>query len=382
MKSPRVLLFVGSLEIGGTERNVLHLARGLKRHGVDVEVWCNYEGQPLQATLREAGVPCRGLKRPSVGRHPLVRLFGYNLPYQRRLFHLLRANRDAVLHVFGFPMTYYVVLLGALAGARRMVFTIQDWDVWKKGLVYRCLDRLCSRFAASIIADGAGAARLAADRQGMDERKIRVIYDGVDTNELRPSRPREAVRAELGLAPDRVVVSVIARVDVRKKGQDVFLAAARSAAEQAPEAQFLLVGDGPDRGRLEMLAADLPPGARPVFAGFRTDLADVIEATDVLVIPSRWESVPKILLEAMWLCRPVVATRVGDIQEVFDERAGRLVPPDDPLRLSEAVVELVRNPALRRQLGEAGRGIILERGLTLDQSIGLVQSEYARLQGV
>jgi glycosyltransferase involved in cell wall biosynthesis len=176
-----------------------------------------------------------------------------------------------------------------------------------------------------------------------------------------------------------VVVSLIARMDIRKKGQDVFLAAARRAAEQVPQLQFLLVGGGPDQGRVEMIAADLPDAARPVFAGFRTDLADLLAATDVLVLASRWESVPKILLEGMWMKRPIVATRVGDVEEVFDERAGRLVPPDDPQRMAEAIVSLAGDPDLRSRLGENGRRTILDRGLTLDRSIQRVQEEYLRL---
>ena len=373
------MLFVGSLEIGGTERNVLHLARSLAPERFDVEVWCNYAGQPIEALLRQAGVKCHALKEPSLGRHPLVRLVRHNLPYQKRLFDLLRRNRRAIIHVFGFPMTYYVICHAALAGARRTLFTIQDWDVWKKGGAYRLLDRVCSRLAGRIIADGAGAADFAVKRQGIDARKVRVIYDGVDTDELRPTRPVAATRRELGLAPESVVVSVIARLDVRKKGQDVFLAAARRVAERVPEAQFLLVGGGPDQGQLEIMAADLPPGARPVFAGSRTDLADVLAATDILVIPSRWESVPKVLLEAMWLKRPVVATAVGDIEEVFDERGGRLVPPDDPHLLAEAISELATDAGLRRRLGQGGHETILERGLTLAASMRQIQGVYRDL---
>jgi glycosyltransferase involved in cell wall biosynthesis len=379
MKRTRVLLFVGNLGIGGTERNVLHLARRLDRRLFEVEVWCNYAGQPLQEMLERDGIPCRSLKQPSAGRHPLVRLFGHNLPYQARLYRLLRDNRDAILHVFGFPMTYYVALLAAAARARRVIYAVQDWDVWKRGPAYRLLDRVCSRCAARIIADGAGAARLAVKRQGMDPKKVTVIYDGVDTDELQPSRPAEETRRQLGLDADRVVVSLIARMDIRKKGQDVFLAAARRAAEQVPQLQFLLVGGGPDQGRVEMIAADLPDAARPVFAGFRTDLADLLAATDVLVLASRWESVPKILLEGMWMKRPIVATRVGDVEEVFDERAGRLVPPDDPQRMAEAIVSLAGDPDLRSRLGENGRRTILDRGLTLDRSIQRVQEEYLRL---
>ena len=378
MKRIKVLLFVGSLEIGGAERNVLHIARGLDRERFDVEVWCNYAGQALESAFREAGVPCRHLKEMSIGRNPLVRLFCYNLPYQWRLWNILRRNRDAVIHVFGFPMIWYVVLLGALAGARRVLLSIQDWDVWKKGALCRGLDRLCSRLAWRITSDGAGAARLAVERQGMDARKMRVIYDGVDTDELTADRPREAVRREMGLSPPHVAVSVIARLDMRKKGQDTLLAAARDIHARCPNVRIFMVGDGPDRSALEALAAGLPLGARPVFTGFRSDLANVINASDIIVIPSRWESVPKILLEAMWMRKPVAATRVGDIREILDRSAGLLVPPDDPPALADAVALLAEDRRLRRSLRRSGRRIIVSRSLTLDASVAQYEAEYVR----
>jgi len=376
MTPPRVCLFAGSLNIGGTERNILHVARQLKAGGWPVEVWCNYEGQPLQAELEAAGVPCRGLKRLSTGRPFLSRVFLHNLPYQFRLWRLLRQRRRDIIHGFGFPMTYYVILLGWLAGARRMVFAVQDWDVWKKGRLYRWLDRLCSAAASRIIADGQGAARLAVERQGMSSAKMGVLYDGVDTAELTPKRDAQAVRAELGAGAGEIVATVIARLDARKKGQDVFLAAARYVTTPV---RFVLVGGGPDQARLEDMAAGLPPVARPVFAGFRSDLADVIQASDIIVIPSRWESVPKILLEAMWLRRPVIASRAGDIAEILDNTAGRLTPVDDPYALAAAITELAADPALRAKLGQAGRDIIERRRLTLDASIARLKEQYLAL---
>ncbi len=141
--------------------------------------------------------------------------------------------------------------------------------------------------------------------------RLMTIYDGVDAEELKPSRSPAETRRELGLAPDGVTVGMIARLDLAKKGQDIFLRAIPAIRAKAPRTQFVIVGDGPDRARIEALLESLPAGARPVMAGRRTDLADVLAALDVLVIPSRWESVPKILLEAMWLERAVVAAARG-----------------------------------------------------------------------
>lgn len=379
VKRITLIFLTGSLEIGGTERNILHLVSALDRSRYDVEVWCNYGGQPLQAEIERRGIRCVALKEPSVGKHPLIRLLFHNLPYQCRLWWMLRRARPDVLHIFGFPMAYYGVLLGRLAGVRNIIFTVQDWDVWKKSVVYRWLDRLCSRLAALVVADGEGARRLAIQSQGMPANKVIVVYDGVNVQELLPTKSREEVLREIGMDPLRPVAAVIARLDARKKGQDVFLKAIPAITDAVPDMQFLLVGGGPDEAELRELARGLSPEHRPFFAGFRPDPANVLNATDVLVIPSRWESVPKILLEAMWRRKAVVATRVGDIEEILDSSCGVLVPPDSPGEIADALIELGRNAALREQLATAAHGKIERMGLTLARSVERYDQIYRSL---
>ena len=379
MKRTRILFLTGSLNLGGTERNVLHLATRLAPKRFEVQVWSNYEGEPLQRELRRRGVFCGSLKEgTSLGKPLLTRIFRHNLPYQWRLFRLLRAHRDAVIHAFGFPMAYYATLLGRSAGCRRILFTVQDWDVWKRSGAYNFLDRLCSRLAWRVVADGEGARRLAVTRQGMAARRVVTIYDGVNREELQPGKSVEETRSELGLAADRPTVGVIARLDLAKKAQDVFLAAVPAIAREHPAAQFLIVGDGPDRKEAEALVAKLPAEARPLLAGLRTDLADVLAALDILVIPSRWESVPKILLEAMWLRKPVVATRVGDIEEILDETCGLLIPPDRPDDLARAVCCLLADRHRAAALGQAAHDRIVSRDLTLDASVKAYEELYLR----
>jgi len=378
MRRARVIFITGSLRLGGTERNILHLATRLDRKRFDVQVWSDYDGEPLQGELRRRGVTCRALKgEPSVGKPFLVRLFRHNLPYQRRFLALLRAERESVIHAFGFPTAYYAVMLGRLAGCRRIIFSVQDWDVWKRSGVFSALDRICSRLARCVVADGQGARRYAAWRQGMAPRRLLTIYDGVDTDELAPSRSAEETRADLGLAPARPTVGMVARLDIKKKGHDTFIAAVPRIAEARSEAQFVIVGDGPDRASVESLAAALPEDCRPVLAGGRSDLANILDALDVFVIPSRWESVPKVLLEAMWMRRPIVATRVGDVPEILDESCGVLVEPDRPAALAEAVAGLLADPARAAALGRAAHRRIIERGLTLENSIRRYEELYA-----
>jgi glycosyltransferase involved in cell wall biosynthesis len=374
----RVLLLTGSLGLGGTERNILHIATSLDKERFDVEVWSDYDGEPVQEQLVAAGILCQSLKgQSSLGKFFLWRIFFHNLPYQWKLFRLLMGARKDVIHAFGFPMAYYAILLGRLAFCKRMIFAVQDWDVWKKSWRYRFLDKLISRFAWRVICDGEGARKLAIEQQGMKADKLITIYDGVNEGELNPSRPIAEIRAELGLVMDAPVIGVIARLDLAKKGQDDFLKALPSINDAYPDAQFLVVGDGPDRAKVEELVADLPESARPVLAGFREDLADMLAAVDVLVIPSRWESVPKILLEGMWLWRVVVATRVGDIEEILDDETGVLIPSDDPQALADAVKGLLADPEWCVALAERAHEKLEERGLTLAASVKHYEKLYA-----
>jgi glycosyltransferase involved in cell wall biosynthesis len=375
-----VLFLTGSLNLGGTERNILHLATGLNPAIFRVQVWSDYEGEPVQAKLRARGIECHALKPGhSLGKPLLRRLFRHQLPYQRRLFRLLRENRGAVVHAFGFPMAYYAALIGRLAGCRRIVLAVQDWDLWKRSGVYAALDRACSRLASRVVADGQGARRVAARRQGMAPDRLMTIYDGADVEELKPTRAPVETRRDLGVEPDRVTVGMIARLDLAKKGQDIFLRAVPEIRAKAPRTQFVIVGDGPDRAPIEALREALPADSRPMMAGERTDLADVLAALDILVIPSRWESVPKVLLEAMWLARPVVAARVGDIPEVLDEKCGSLVPANSPRALADAVARLAGDEDLRAQLGRAAHERIRARGLTLEDSLRAYERLYAEL---
>ena len=123
----------------------------------------------------------------------------------------------------------------------------------------------------------------------------------------------------------------------------------------------MIVGDGPERERLERLAASLGIAQRVAFEGWQSDARDFLTTFDVFVLPSRFEGFPLVLLEAMLAGLPVVATDVGSVAEaVQDGETGLLVPPDDVQALNEALHTLLDDPDLRRKLGDAGRARALE----------------------
>jgi glycosyltransferase involved in cell wall biosynthesis len=179
-----------------------------------------------------------------------------------------------------------------------------------------------------------------------------VVYNGV--NETRISiTPSEvkAVRDQLGLAVDDVVIGVAASLTLAKDHQN-FLGAAERVAKEIPEARFLIVGEGPLRKSLEQQALCLGLKERVVFAGQHPNVAPYIANFDVAVLPSNnYEGCSNFLLEAMGIGTPCVATNVGGNPELItDGENGLLVPARDPEALANAIIRLVRQPELTTRL--------------------------------
>lgn len=358
----RIAFVAGSAAMGGTERNVLRLAAALRARGHAAEVVLLSGGGPLLPAFAARGIPV----------HPLdwsyrARAFPAELA---RLEGAIARCRPELVHSFGYPTIWWGTWAALRGAPTARVIAVQAWDTWKGPSEYR-LDRAMAPAIHLAIADGEGVRRFAVERYGLPAGRTRTLYDGVDLDEVAPRSDRAAVRASLGLPPAAQVVGVVARLDDVHKGQAVLLEAAPGVLRVRPEAWFLLVGDGRDRPALEAKATALGIAARVRFAGARTDLGDVLAALDLLAIPSRrFESVPKILVEGMAAGLPVVASRVGDIPELLEDRhTGRLVPPEDPGALAEALLELLGDGAAAAALGRAARDAIDRHGLTLDATV-------------
>jgi glycosyltransferase involved in cell wall biosynthesis len=172
---------------------------------------------------------------------------------------------------------------------------------------------------------------------GLDVSKVEVIPSAVDAVEASGKGVREA----FGVRAEEVLVTCVARLVERKGHEDLLRAGAGF--------RLLFVGDGPFRRRLE--------GRGAILAGWREDTAEIVAASDVVALASRFgEGCPNAVLEAMAAGKPVVATRAGGTPEVVvDGETGFLVPPEDPKALRSALETLAADPALRRRMGEAGR---------------------------
>ncbi len=164
----------------------------------------------------------------------------------------------------------------------------------------------------------------------------------------------QALREDLGIAPDGILVTYVGRL-VAIKRLDVTLRAVMVARERGVPVRLAVIGDGPERSRLEKLSADLGIGDAVAFLGYRRDLPEIVAASDIGVLSSDNEGTPVALIEFAAGARPVAATAVGGVSEVVAEGAGLLVPPGDYVALATAIERLSASPELRSRMGLVGR---------------------------
>ena len=215
--------------------------------------------------------------------------------------------------------------------------------------------------------------------QGMSSEKVRVIYNGVNVDEEANGRVAQQAWDVLGIEGDGPVVGTVARL-CPVKGQREFLQAAQQVRKEFPRTTFTIIGDdlefdGNYRKELERLSRQLGLDNSVQFVGFRHDAPTLMHAFDVFVLPSSIEGLPVTILEAMAARKPVVATRVGGVPElVVEGETGLLVPPRDPERLSQAIIDLLQDPDVARCMGIRGRERVRQyfsQEKMLDQVIGL-----------
>jgi glycosyltransferase involved in cell wall biosynthesis len=269
----------------------------------------------------------------------------------RTIREIVAAEQIDILHLHGYKADIY----GYFAARKLDVPVVSTCHLWTRQTpairVYEFLDALFLRRFDAVVAVSDMIAE-EARRAGIAAEKVTTIDNGIDLSPFSSATPT------LQKQDGRLLIGAVGRL-VSQKGMDYFLRAARAALAANPELNFVIVGDGPDRGKLEQLAKELAIDTKVTFAGSRADMPGVYASLDLFVLASLDEGMPMVVLEALASSRPVIATDVGAVQKLIHVgKTGMLVPPANVQALTQAILDLARNPNLRDQLGRQGKALV------------------------
>ena len=362
--------------VSGSENHLLTLASHLDRSRYRLTFCLLVERGPdlsdYVAALEAAGV--------EVVRFPIHADLAPLLLWQ--LVRFLRARRPDIVHTHLIHGDLYGTLAAWLAGVPVVVSTKHNDDAFRRNRFYAWLGRQAARRQDRIITISDHLARFSVEVEGMNADKITCIHYGLDGAAFR-ARVRDvaSVRAEFGIPAGAPLVGMVGRL-TEQKGHVYLLHAWAQVTAALPEARLLLVGDGPLRGELQRRARDLGLGGCVIFAGRREDVPRIMAALDVMTLPSLWEGFGLVLLEAMAVGRPIVASRVSAIPEiVVDGETGLLVPPRDADALAQALLALLRDPQRATEMGRRGQ-VRLEQEFTVERMVAQTEAVYEKMRAM
>jgi len=283
-----------------------------------------------------------------------------------RLIKILRENRIQVVHCHGARAGLIGRAAPLLTGTPVVLYTVHNFVKqssvagWKKRLfafAEKVLEPVTSRYIAVSRALRAEMVR----EFGIPGEKIEVVYNGVDLNRFNIMLDCKEKKQQLGLDPHGLIIGTAGRL-IATKGVSYFIKAARLVKEKFPAAQFIIVGEGPERPALERLAKDIGMAEDIFFLGFRLDLLAILPLINVFVVPSISEGQSIMTLEAMAARRPIVAFETGGIPELLHHyRTGILVRERDSEHLAKGILTVLNNPLLAEKLGNRARTMVEEK---------------------
>ncbi len=339
----KVAILIDALNRGGAERQVLNTTWALSREGCPVELIHYYaiDGRsgydhPAFHEARVVCIPKRG--RP--------------LGFVWRLAGYLRRGRFDVVHAFKSVPTLYGCLAGKLAGVPVILGGCQG-EYEDRGLA-RLGHRIAKPFLAGWITNTRSIVESLVREIGVAREDCHVVYNGIDPRSFASSLSPSGARTRLGLPPDAQTVVIVAGLRPVKNHR-LFLDMARLVLARLPETRFLLAGDGEERRALERYAREIQVADRVLFLGSRSDIPDVLAATDVSVLTSHSEGLPNALIESMAVGVPVVTTDyAGAAEFMTDGEEGFIVPRGDARAMADRVCHLLEDPSRRKTMGEKG----------------------------
>ena len=369
LESIKVLRVIARLNVGGPALHVAYLSAGLADRGYDTTLVAGTvgSGEASMAFVAEK----RGVRIVTLNDlHREIAPLG-DLRTILRLARLIRTERPTILHTHTAKAGAVGRIAALLAGDARPPVIVHTFHghvlrgYFNPALTagFRLLERMLARVATALVAVSPEVRDDLVALGVAPASKFAVVRLGIELDERvdYAEEERKATRRLLGIPPDAFVVGWIGRMTAVKRTEDI-ARTLQALVERGVDGYLCLVGDGPDRTRLERRMHELGVAKRCLFVGYQENVARFYDAMDVLLLTSVNEGTPVSVIEALAAGRPVVATRVGGVSDVVrDGVDGFLAEVADVESLAARLAELAGDPELRARMGSAGRAHVIER---------------------
>ncbi|MFC1658644.1 glycosyltransferase family 4 protein [Candidatus Omnitrophota bacterium] len=351
----KILYVIANISFGGGENVFSQIAGRLNSDKYRVKFIC-LPGGFLEKRLRELEIPLIPVNFRS----------RFSVKVFLRLIKIMKSEKPDIVHSQGERVNFYARFAAKIARIPAIVSTIaapvEEFNVNPiKKAVYIISGHYSERLVDRFIAVSESMRAKLINRHKIKADKIVRIYNGVQVDEYKHNQAGFLVRSELNIEGNAPLVGVIGRL-VWEKGLPYFIQAAKRVLAYEPTARFLIVGEGPLRNRLKDLVKRLEIEKNIIFTGWRTDIKEIISTLDMLVLSSLREGMPLVVLEAMALAKPVVATDIEGLREVvINGSTGILVTPRNPDSLKDAIIHLLKDKVEASRMGIAGRKLVEDK---------------------
>ena len=364
MKKLRIMHVLYSLAIGGSETVGSEIAKHMQSNGhTNMVVALEHDG-PLSSELQTFGIETRVVDRSNKGMFEAM----------KDIWKIVAEFKPDVLHTHHMYTLFYTVA----AGTRfRVPIVHTEHEFWtldtRNGKLYM---PFLGRFCGVITAVNESTRLFMQDSLKLQCKKLTTVPNGIDLKRF--NSETSLTRADLGVEEGDKLAGIVARLD-KVKNHSLLIRAWAEVLKHVSEAKLLIIGEGGEAADLknQMQAAGLQ--GKIIFLGPRRDVSEILPLLDVAVLSSHEEGLPMTLLEAMASELPIVATSVGGVPQLIEDRGnGLLVADDDELGMARALVEIFSSKSFSRKLGQAGLHLVLNK-YSLDYSAGCYEDIYLKL---